>query len=72
MPSGMSPPSTSLVAIGIRPNSRVTKPMIPTPITLPNNSGHGGTIASSTSLMRFAFSIATPFTTEIVRVNSST
>ncbi len=46
--------------------------MIPTPITLPNNSGRGGTIASSTSLMRFAFSIATPFATEMVRVNSST
>ncbi len=61
----------SLIATGTIPKRSVAIPMSPTPSTLPKSSGRGGTIASSTSLIRFAFSIATPFATEIVSPKSN-
>ena len=45
-------------------------PTSPTPITLPNSSGPGRTMASSTSLIRLAFSMATPLATRIISISS--
>ena len=49
--------------IGAMPTARKNAPPMPTPITLPNSSAPGRTMGSSTSLMRFAFSMATPLET---------
>ena len=40
-------------------------------MTLPNSSGPGRTMASSTSLMRLDFSMAVPLATWIISISSS-
>ena len=72
MPAGRSPPAPNLVSDRHDAGGqRVQRPVTPTPITLPNRSGAGRTMASSTSLMRLAFSMAVPLATWIVSVSRS-
>ena len=57
-PSGSAPPSTNFTATGNTPHNSTNNPTIDTPRILPNSRLRGGTMASSTSLTRFDFSMA--------------
>ena len=52
---------TAFATTGTAATRMPASPTMPTPTTLPNSSAPGFTTASSTSLIRLAFSIATPW-----------